>query len=124
MSLREPLPLIETASSVTTVYWRLETASRQHLQQHGKPVLQVPAVDNKVKKAVVQHELCALKAFGEIFADGLADHAWAGKPDQGARFGNIEVAEHRKRRCNTAGSRIGEERGVGNARFVQQRKLG
>ncbi|MBA7468829.1 hypothetical protein ES707_04084 [subsurface metagenome] len=54
----------------------------------------------------------ALETLGQLFADGLLDHARAGKSDQRTRLGNLDVAEHRIGRGDAAGGRIGQHHNV------------
>ncbi len=60
----------------------------------------------------------ALEAFGQLFADGLFDHALARKADERSRFGDLDVAQHRIGRADAARGRIGEHDDIGQARLV------
>src|SRR5918995_5294985 len=63
--------------------------------EHGvQPVAQLTAVDDHVDRALLQQELGALKAFGQLLPHGLLDDARSGEADQGLGLGNHRVAEH------------------------------
>ena len=76
-------------------------------------------MDYGVEEAFFEEELGALEAFRELLADGLLDDARAGKADEGAGFGDVEVAEHSETGGDAAGGGIGEDADVGNASVVE-----
>ena len=55
----------------------------------------------------------------QLLADGLLDHARAGKADQRARLRDMHVAEHGVGGGHAAGGRIGQHDDVGLAGFAQ-----
>ena len=55
-------------------------------------VLQLAPIDDHVEHAVLEQELAALKALGQLLADRLLDDARAGKADQRLRLGDVDVA--------------------------------
>ena len=57
----------------------------------------------------------SLEPFRQLLADGLLDHARAGKADQRAGLGDMHVAQHGIGRGDAAGGRIGEHDDVGLA---------
>lgn len=71
-------------------------------------------MDYGVEEAVFEEELGALEAFWEFLADGLLDDAWAGEADEGAGFGDVEVAEHGEAGGDAAGGGVSQDRDVGN----------
>src|SRR5271155_3997791 len=71
--------------------------------------LQFLARDDGVEEAVLEEELGGLKAFGKFLADGLFDHARAGKTDEGAGLRNIQIAEHRVAGGDATSGGIGED---------------
>ena len=77
--------------------------------------LHLAAIDDEVEHAVLEQELAALKAFGQLLANRLLDDARAGEADERARLGDVQIAEHREARRDAAGRRIGQDRDVGNA---------
>jgi len=81
-------------------------------------------MDYGVEEAFFQQEFGALEAFGKLLADGLLNHAGAGKADQGAGLGNVEVAEHGKAGGDAASGGIGEHGDVGNPGVAQLRQRG
>src|SRR5436190_960636 len=54
----------------------------QVLEAAGERVLHVDAVDDEVDHPVLEQELAALEAVGELLPDGLLDHARPGEADQ------------------------------------------
>src|SRR5690349_936210 len=71
--------------------------------QHGvQPVAQLPAVDDHVDGALLEQELGALEAFGQLLAHRLLDYARAGEADQRLRLGEHHVADHGEARRNAA----------------------
>ena len=66
-----------------------------------------------VHHAVLGEIFGALEAFRQFLADGLLDHARAGKADQRAGLGDMHVAEHGIGGGDAAGGRIGEHDDVG-----------
>ena len=97
-------------------------AGRRLQQQPAKPGdgrAQIVAMHHHVDHAVGEQVLGLLKAFRQLFADGLLDDARAGETDQRARLGDLHVAEHGVRGGDAAGRRIGQHDDVGLARLLQ-----
>src|SRR5277367_698505 len=84
----------------------------------GDVRLQFLARDNGVEETVVEEEFGGLKTFGQLLADGLFDHARAGKTDERAGLRNIQIAEHRVTGGDAAGGGIGEDGNEGELGFV------
>jgi len=63
---------------------------------------------------VLEEELGALEAFGELLANGLLDDAGAGEADEGAGFGDVEVAEHGEAGGDAASGGVSHEGDVGD----------
>ena len=80
---------------------------------------QVVAMHHHVDHAVVFQIFRALKAFRQFLADGLFDHARAGKTDQRAGLGDLHVAEHGIGGGDAAGGRIGQHHDIGLLRLAQ-----
>jgi hypothetical protein len=55
----------------------------------------------------------ALETRRQFLADGLLDDARAGEADQGARLGQMDVAQHGVGGGDAAGRRVGEDHDVG-----------
>ena len=66
-----------------------------------------------VDHAVVLQIFRALKPFRQFLADGLLDHARAGKADQRAGLGDLHVAQHRIGGGDAAGGRVGQHHDIG-----------
>src|SRR5258708_20409782 len=77
------------------------------------------AVDYGVEHAVFEKEFGALKSLREFLADGLFDHAGAGKADKRAGFGYVQVSEHGEGGGSAAGGGVGEYGDVGDAGRVE-----
>ena len=60
-----------------------------------------------------------LEPLGQLFADGLFDHAWAGKTDQGVRLGNLHIAQHGVRCGDAARCGMGQHHDVRQVRLFQ-----
>ena len=87
--------------------------------EQRQPVAQLAARDDHVDHPVLEQIFGALEAFGQFLADGLLDHPLAGKADQRAGLGQLDVAEHRVGSGNPAGGRVGEDDDIGQAGFLQ-----
>ena len=79
-------------------------------------------IDHQVDHALLEQELAALKALGQLLADGLLDDARAGKPDERLRLGDVQVAEHREAGRDAAGRRIGEHGDEGQPLAIEPRQ--
>ena len=77
-------------------------------------------MDHHVDHAVGLEIFGALKTFGQLFADGLFDHARPREPDQRARLRDLDIAEHAIGGGHTAGGWIGEHNQIGLPRLAQQ----
>ena len=101
-------------------------AARRHAEaQHaGDDVLQLAPIDDDVEHAVLEQELAALEALGQLLPDRLLDDARAGEADERLRLGDVEVAQHREARGHAAGRRIGQDRDVGQPRAIEARERG
>lgn len=82
------------------------------------------AGDDGVQEAVFEEELGALEAFGELLADGLLDDAGAGEADEGAGFGDVEVAEHGEAGGDASGGGVGHDGDVGDFGVVEACEAG
>ena len=91
--------------------------SSRHSRAERRPDL--VAMHDHVDHAVLFQILGALKAVRQFLADRLLDHARAGKTDQRAGLGDMDVAEHRVGRGDAAGGRIGQHDDVGLLRLAQ-----
>src|SRR5437773_12418177 len=67
---------------------------REKLQRLRYESLHVFPVDDGVNHTVLDKKFAALEAVGEFLMDRLLNYMWPGKPGEGARLGNIEIAEH------------------------------
>ena len=77
------------------------------------------AVHHHVDHAMLIEIFRALEALGQLLANGLLDHARAGKADAGAGFGNMHIAQHGVGRGHPARGGVGEHHKEGQARFTQ-----
>src|SRR5438270_5276401 len=82
------------------------------------------AVDDGIEHAVFEEEFAALESGWKFLADSLFDYAWAGEAYQRARFGNVEISEHREGRSHATGGRVGENRDKRHASFVELGQCG
>src|SRR4029450_6340298 len=76
-------------------------------------VLEVAPLDDQVELAVREQEFRALEALGKRLANRLGNDARSGEPDQRARLGENDVAQHREARRGAAGGGVGGGRGGG-----------
>ena len=76
-------------------------------------------MDDRVEKALFHQELTALETLRQFLADGLLDHARAGKANQRAGFGNVEVAQHGKAGGDAAGGGVGQHADVRHLGVIQ-----
>ncbi len=81
-------------------------------------------MDDGVEEAFFEEEFGALEAFGEFLANGLLDDAGSGEANEGAGFGDVEVAEHGEAGGDAAGGGVGEDADVGDAGLVELREGG
>src|SRR5690606_25419529 len=65
----------------------------QEREQRGDLVAHVAAIDDHVDRALLEQELGALEALGELLAHGLLDDPRAGEPDERFRLGDDDVPE-------------------------------
>ncbi len=68
---------------------------------------------------MLEEELAALEAFGELLANGLLDDAGAGEADEGVGFCDVEVAEHGKAGGDATGGGVGHDGDVGDSGVVE-----
>ena len=54
----------------------------------------VPRVGHPVEHPVVEQVFGALEAFGQLFANGLFDHAGAREADERVGFGDLHITQH------------------------------
>src|SRR5215510_12899796 len=69
---------------------------------------EVAPIDDQIEHAALDEELAALKSLGELLPDRLLDDARARESNQGLRFGDVQIAKHRKAGGDAAGGRIGQ----------------
>ncbi|CAM3338581.1 hypothetical protein PANO111632_14890 [Paracoccus nototheniae] len=72
-----------------------------------------------VQHAMFQQIFGALESFGQLFADGLFDDPGACETDQGIRFGDVDIAQHRIAGRHPARGRMGQHDDIGDARFLE-----
>ena len=75
------------------------------------------ALDDRVDHAVLEQELGALEALGQLLADGLLDDARPGEADERLRLGEDDVAQHGERRRHAARRRVQQHRDVRQPRL-------
>src|ERR1019366_6203459 len=75
-------------------------------------------------KAPASQEFGALKTFGQLLANGLLDDARAGKADEGAGFGDVQIAQHGETGGDAAGGGVGEHAHKGQAGLVEAHEGG
>src|SRR5712692_4324553 len=73
---------------------------------------------------MLEKKLGALKSFGELLADGLLDHAWAGETNERAGLADVEVAEHGEAGGDAAGGGISQHGDVGQLFVVEPGERG
>src|SRR5215208_6277788 len=83
------------SSSDSNLFGRRDPRSHesQCARQRG---LYFAAVDDQVEHAVIEQKFTALESLRQRLPDRLFDHARTGKADQGLRFRDVQVAEHRE----------------------------
>ena len=107
-------------SIAVSAFGELTGGLRLHKTQGAdQEIFQFAAGDDGVEHAVFEQELGALEALGELLADGLLDDAGAGEADEGAGFGDVEIAEHGERSRHAASGGVGEDGQVGEAGRVE-----
>ena len=84
--------------------------------------LHFAAIDDEVEHAMLEQKLAALKSLGQLLANRLLDDARAGKADERAGLGNVQIAEHREARGDAARGRIRQNRDVGNVLLIEPRE--
>ena len=77
---------------------------------------------------MLEQELRTLKSLRQLLFDGLFDHSGPGESNERVGFGDVYVAEHRMRRRDTTGRRVGQDgnerdRGLMKAREHRRRNL-
>src|SRR6266508_4334574 len=63
----------------------------------------VASIDDEIEHAALDEEFTALESLGELLPDRLFDDAWARESNQGLRFADVEIAEHREAGRDAAG---------------------
>ncbi len=76
-------------------------------------------MDDHIQHSVLMQVFRGLESFGEFLLDCLLDHPWSGKPDQGLRFRNMDVSQHRIGRCHTTRGRICKDDNIGKSIVFQ-----
>ena len=84
---------------------RLGRCVAHEAQRAGQRRLHLAPIDDQVEHAVLEQELAALEAVGQLLADGLLDDARTGEADQRLRLGDVQVAQHREAGGDAAGGR-------------------
>src|SRR5436190_22474284 len=88
------------------------------VQRMQDEVSQVFSFDNRIEHPVLEQELRALKAFGQLLFYRLLNHARSCKSDLRTRLGYIEVSQHREAGCDSAGSPVSEHGYERKASFI------
>src|SRR2546427_3612985 len=102
-----------TASAyVTSELTRSGRLGGEERENAAEGLLEITPLDDHVELAVREQELRALESLGQRLTDRLRNDPWSGEPDQRARLGQDDVAEHREARGDAAGRGIGEDRDV------------
>src|SRR5262245_62391227 len=81
----------------------------------AKRVLEFAPLDDQVELAVREQEFRPLEALGKRLPDRLGDDPRSGEPDQRARLGENDVAQHREARGHATGGGVGEDREIRQA---------
>src|SRR5208282_1039542 len=95
------------------------TLREEKIERRGDVGLELAARDHGIEEPVLEKEFGALETFRQFLPDGLLNHAGAGKADERAGFGDIQVAEHRVTGGDAAGGGIGEHGDVGEPGIVE-----
>jgi hypothetical protein len=66
---------------------RRQAANRQHARESPLPAR--GPIDDQVEHPVLEQELAALEALGQLLADRLLDDARAGEPSERLRLGDV-----------------------------------
>src|SRR5579862_7839351 len=83
---RRRLLLLAAQSGAT-----ISARTRQHREDSREREAHLMARDDRVEHSVREEKFRALKIVGELLIAGLLSHAAAGKTDQRARLGNIQI---------------------------------
>src|SRR5262249_40925462 len=67
---------------------------------------------DRIDHAVFNEKFAALKSFGKFLTNGLLNHTRTRKADQGAWFGDIQIAKHGETSGHAARSWIGQYRNI------------
>ena len=67
----------------------------------------------------LSRELAALKSLWQLLPDGLFNNSRPGESNQGSGFGKVQVSQHGEAGGNATGGRIGQNRNVGDAGFIE-----
>ena len=59
-----------------------------------EPALEIPPMDNHVKKTVFEKEFSPLKSFGQITFDRILDHPRSRKADECTGLADVDIPEH------------------------------
>ena len=71
-------------------------------------IAQLSTIDDCIDHPVLEEELRALEVFWQFLSDCLFDDSWTSESDQGFRFTDDDVAQHRKTCSDTTSRWIGE----------------
>src|SRR5690625_1395295 len=85
---------ISTCKQVTFNFDAAAPRRHQHDQQPVNARAQLAAIDDLDDNAFFKQKLGALEALGQLFANGLLNHARAGKADQCIGLGQMDVTQH------------------------------
>lgn len=88
-------------------------------QERCNAIPHIAPIQDHIDGAVFNQKLAPLESFRERLAYRLFDHAWSRKPDEGVRFGNINISEHGETCRDPARSRISQDRNVWNPGMPQ-----
>src|SRR5256712_13087561 len=91
------------------------------VQEESDPLLELVPRDDLIDEAVLEEELRALEAGGQLLADRLAGHARAGEADERSRLREDDVAERRERGEHAARRGVGEHGDERDAGGVEAR---
>ena len=96
-------------------------ADGQQAEQAGQLGAELGARHDPVDEAVVEQELGALEALGQLLGDRAGRHARAGEADQRVGLRDVHVTDRGERGEHAARRRIGQDRQEGHAAASRRR---
>ena len=94
------------------------------VERANQKCLQLATVYHGIQHSMLKQKFAALEALRQLLSDGLLNHARAGKSDERARLGNVQIAKHGEAGRDAAGGRVGEDAEIRNGFIVHLGQTG